>query len=86
MVTRLIGERTLAGNRTIKIISLEFPSVFTHMISFNPHSLVPQIVVEFLLPARDSPSTRSLLQMRPLLFLFCVAMALWSANFITILH
>lgn len=37
---------------------LEFQSVFTLMIAFNPHSLVQQIVAGFLLPARHSPSTR----------------------------
>lgn len=44
------------GNSTIKTVSLEFQSVFTHIISFNPHSLVQQIIVEPLLPARRCPS------------------------------
>ena len=52
------GHRHETGeNRRIKIVSVVFQSVFTHFISFNPHSLVQQTLVELLSCVRHCPST-----------------------------
>lgn len=44
-------------NRRIKIVSVVFQSVSTDFISFNPHSLVQQTLVELLSHVRHCPST-----------------------------